>query len=163
MGRALVACVAAGLGTVALGLVAGPTLLPAVRPLVAWRFPDVPWISAEELERRTELIRLDARSAAEFAVSRIPGARRLDARLEASLPKHAAMVVYCSVGYRSAQAARRLRGAGFADVRNLDGGIFHWSNAGRPLIDDAGAARVVHPYAPPWGLLLDHERRAATP
>lgn len=158
----LAAAALVGLAAVALVLFAGPALVTAARPLIAWRFPELAWISAAELERRPELIRLDARSEAEFAVSRIPGALRLDEPLQAGWPRDAPIVVYCSLGYRSAEAARRLRAAGFGDVRNLAGGIFGWSNAGRPLVNDAGAVRVVHPYAVPWGLLLAPEARAAT-
>jgi rhodanese-related sulfurtransferase len=36
-------------------------------------------------------------------------------------------VVYCKTGGRSAQAARRLRAAGFTRVWNLAGGIRRWS------------------------------------
>jgi rhodanese-related sulfurtransferase len=160
MRRMLAAAALAGIGAVALALLAGPAFVAAARPLVAWRFPEVAWISAEELEQRPELLLLDARSEAEFAVSRIRGARRLDARLQASLPKQAPIVVYCSLGYRSAEAADRLRAAGFSQVRNLEGGIFGWSNAGRPLLNDSGAVQVVHPYAAPWGLLLAPPHRA---
>jgi adenylyltransferase/sulfurtransferase len=35
--------------------------------------------------------------------------------------------VYCHLGVRSEYAARLLRSAGFADVRNLAGGIDAWS------------------------------------
>lgn len=163
MRRLLVAGALAGLGAAALVLFAGPAFLAAARPLVAWRFPELDWISAEELEQGPRPVLLDARSEAEFAVSRIRGALHLDGQLQVSLPKHAAIVVYCSLGYRSAEAARRLRAAGFTHVRNLDGGIFGWSNARRPLVNNAGAVRVVHPYAAPWGLLLAPEARAATP
>jgi molybdopterin/thiamine biosynthesis adenylyltransferase/rhodanese-related sulfurtransferase len=39
----------------------------------------------------------------------------------------ASVVVYCHLGVRSEYAARLLAGAGFADVRNLAGGIDAWS------------------------------------
>ena len=37
------------------------------------------------------------------------------------------IVVYCHVGIRSAGAVRLLKQAGFANVRNLQGGIDEWA------------------------------------
>src|SRR3712207_1165749 len=110
--------------------------------LIKWsvrgQYPGVPWITTEQLAARMEdrqssgLLLLDVRTPAEWEVSRIRGARRVDpgAAVEAAVADVAtdtAIVAYCSVGYRSAEMASRLRKAGFADVRNLDGGIFQWA------------------------------------
>ena len=46
------------------------------------------------------------------------------------------IVVYCSVGYRSARVARWLGRQGFTNVRNLDGSLFAWANEGRPMEAD---------------------------
>ena len=81
-------------------------------------------------------ILLDVRTEAEFAVSHLEGARRIDpdnpdlSSLDLS-PK-STVVVYCSVGYRSAGIVGQLRQAGIARVYNLTGGIFQWANEGRP-------------------------------
>lgn len=157
--RALTAAALALLAGTVLAAFAGPLLLPGLRPLIAWRFPHAPWVSPEALARQPACVLLDARSASEFAVSRIAGARRLEASVLAALPRDATIVVYCSVGYRSAEAVERLRDLGFKDARNLDGGLFAWANAGRPLVNDAGATTLVHPYGLPWSLLLDAARR----
>jgi hypothetical protein len=53
----------------------GPMLVPLLRSLIAGRFPEVAWISAEELARDPRSTLVDARSPAEYAVSRIEGAR----------------------------------------------------------------------------------------
>ena len=43
-------------------------------------------------------------------------------------------------------------------VSNLEGSIFRWSGEGRPLVDPKGkSTRLVHPYNPYWGRLLDPE------
>ena len=57
---------------------------------------------------------LDVRAEAEFAVSHLPHARRLDPdtpdlTLLQDLPPDTPMVTYCSVGYRSSAMAERLR------------------------------------------------------
>jgi len=68
-------------------------------------------------------------------------------------------VAYCAIGLRSAQLARRLA-AGGRSARNLRRGIFGWADAGRPLVDERGAARLVHPYDAGGGRLLSEARRA---
>lgn len=144
--------------------------LDGVRAAVRDRHPDVPVITPSELADwlgdpgRAPPLLLDVRQPREFAVSRLPGAVRADEAdplaAVASLPRDAPVVAYCSVGWRSAGAARTLRSAGFADVRNLDGSIFLWAIEGRPLENDAGPARRVHPYDASWGRLLPASLRA---
>ena len=100
---------------------------------------------------------LDVRTQAEFDVSRIAGARRVDPDAKSvALPKDTLIVTYCSVGYRSAKFAQRLQEAGFTNVRNLEGSIFQWANEGRATEPSA----KVHPYNEKWGALLDPARRA---
>ncbi len=135
---------------------------------LAARFPDVPLVDgatlAAELARPAPPLLLDARTPAEWAVSRLPGARPAfdDAGVAAALSDTAAstpVVAYCAIGLRSARLARRLATGG-RPARNLRHGIFGWADAGRPLVDDRGAARLVHPYDAGWGRLLSDARRA---
>jgi len=107
-----------------------------------------------------ELVLLDARTPEEYAVSHLPGARCAPSRSEAlraleGVPRDAEIVVYCAVGYRSARLARDLARAGFRDVRNLEGSIFAWANAGHPVVRDGAPVSEVHPYDGRWGRLLD--------
>ena len=140
---------------------------------VAARYPDVRAVTtgalAAELGRRPAPLLLDAREPAEYAVSHLPGARRVDPDASAgdlaaaldTVARDRPVVVYCSVGLRSAGVAERLGRAGFSDVRNLEGSVFRWANEGRPLVGGAGgAAGLVHPYNATWGRLLDPGRRA---
>ena len=135
---------------------------PAIKARIAKEFPDVKSIGTAELAKRLaakgdQPVLLDVRTAAEFEVSRLAGARRVDPdAATVALPKDAPIVTYCSVGYRSAKFAQRLQAAGFTNVRNLDGSIFQWANEGRPVEPSA----KVHPFNKKWGALLDAARRA---
>jgi rhodanese-related sulfurtransferase len=68
---------------------------------------------------------VDVRSKGEFASGAYPKAKNipldaLPARL-AELPRDKPLVLYCASGSRAGQAARILKGAGFADVVNAGG------------------------------------------
>ncbi len=121
------------------------------------RFPDVPSITPADLASwladptRPPPFLLDARTAEEQSVSTLPRALSVDPEAEASallhqLPANQPLVVYCAAGYRGARLARRLIAAGHPDVRNLDGGIFAWANAGHPLEKDGHPCLKVHSY-----------------
>ncbi len=95
----------------------------------------VPVISVQELKelrdgRKPHLL-LDVREPSEYAASRIDGAKLLPlAELPGrfgELPKDTPIIVPCHHGGRSAQAVSFLQEAGFADVKNLSGGIDAWS------------------------------------
>lgn len=110
---------------------------------------------------------LDVRTRAEFDVSHLPGAQRVEPGSDAAqlhAPRDRPIVTYCSVGYRSADFAAKLQAAGFQRVENLEGSIFQWANEGRPVVGRDGA-RVgeVHPYDRTWGNLLAPARRARVP
>ena len=139
------------------------------------KFSDVDWITTQELaawlhsKERPAPVLLDVRTPAEWEVSHLAGARRVDPEASAAeagsgLPKGTPIVAYCSVGYRSGEVARRLRKAGFEHVQDLEGSIFQWANEGRPLVRD-GNQKVtkVHPYNATWGRLLHDDVRAKVP
>jgi sulfur-carrier protein adenylyltransferase/sulfurtransferase len=85
-------------------------------------------VSPEELAGLRDRVTLvDVRDPHEWAISSIEGAVRiplgeLPSRL-AELDPAADIVLHCKTGGRSMQALELLRDAGFARVRNLDGGI----------------------------------------
>jgi rhodanese-related sulfurtransferase len=103
---------------------------------------------------------LDARSPAEYAVSHLKAAIRidpivLDPTATLSISKDTPIVVYCSIGYRSAKIAQQLQKHGFTSIYNLSGGIFQWANEGRPIFkDDNQPTQFVHPYDAKWAKLL---------
>lgn len=135
------------------------------------RFPKVHWITTAQLadwlanKTRQPPALLDVRTEAEWDVSRLPGARRVDpnAPVEeviSGMPKATAIVTYCAVGYRSGALATKLREAGFTHVWNLEGSIFQWANERRPLVHEDQPVAVVHPYSNLWGRLLIDEVRS---
>ena len=142
-----------------------------VNAQIARKFRDVPAIDTRQLalllesQDNAKPLLLDVRTRAEFEVSHLPGARRVEPKSDPAaigLParKETSIVTYCSVGYRSAEMAHALREAGYTNVRNLTGSIFQWANEDRPLVRDGGVATRVHPYNALWGGLLKKERRA---
>jgi len=145
----------------------------SLKPVISARFPDVQWIDSATLSRWMKhkapkhLVLLDARTKAEFAVSHLRGARRIDPDApdikSLRIPPDATVVVYCSVGYRSADIAHQLMGAGIGKVYNLEGGIFVWANEGRPVYRDKKRVKLVHPYDKIWGRFLHEDLRAPLP
>ena len=151
-----------------------PLAFGAATRLTARRFPSVRWIGTDSLARwlgdldRTQPLLLDARTAEEYAVSRIRDARRIDPYMPdlvalKSLPADTPIVVYSSVGYRSARVADRLGEVGHTRVWNLERSVFGWANDGRPLTADSGPAVTVHPFDHRWGYLLEARYRAEAP
>lgn len=110
---------------------------------------------------------IDVRPLEEYAVSHLPGARRVDPEAPASALADVAVsrpiVTYCSVGWRSAAFAERLIEAGYRDVHNLRGSLFRWAREDRPLAGFTGPTTKVHPYTWTWGLLIDDDRHALAP
>jgi rhodanese-related sulfurtransferase len=136
------------------------------------RFADVPSISTVQLasllspansQGQAPLL-LDVRTAPEYAISHLPGAKHVETEQvldfaegsQTLLDRAYPIVVYCSVGVRSAQAVRDLQLAGFTQVKNLRGSIFQWANEGRAL---QGGPQV-HPYNAQWGQLLRADLRS---
>ena len=161
----------AGAAVLALGLAslaARPVRWALLHRSLDARYPDVAWISthalADALASDAPPTLLDVRQPDEVAVSRIPGAMAVspDATVEdlRRLGLEGPVVVYCSVGARSARLAERLEAAGVADVRNLRGSVFAWANEGRPLERAGRTARTVHPYDDAWGTYLKPALRA---
>jgi len=80
---------------------------------------------------------LDVREPSEHATGHIESSINvpvgsLSANL-ARVPRDRPIVTYCELGERSTSAASILEAAGYEDVRNLDGGMIAWRQAGMPL------------------------------
>ena len=93
-----------------------------------------PWdIGVEELDKLrregAEFTLIDVREPHEYEICHLDGqliplgtlAGRLD-----ELDRDAHIVVHCRSGGRSASAVKAMRGAGFENVWNLNGGILAW-------------------------------------
>ena len=117
-----------------------------------------------------QLLIFDVREKAEYNVSRIPGAIRVDPgiwsstflRANAGKVKGREVVFYCSVGVRSSRLAARVQKAlinnGATGVYNLRGGVFRWHNQKRVLEDAKGKTPYVHPYDRYWGKLVNRSK-----
>jgi molybdopterin/thiamine biosynthesis adenylyltransferase/rhodanese-related sulfurtransferase len=87
---------------------------------------------------------LDVREQNEWDEGHIPGAvhvprGHLESRAERAAPDHSRPVlVYCSVGNRSAFAAKTLAELGYEDVVSLSGGFTDWKRNGFPVQLQAG-------------------------
>lgn len=68
-----------------------------------------------------------------------------------NIPKNAQIIIYCSIGARSQTIAEKLIEAGYTNVQNLYGGIFHWANSGYPMVNDQSKSTgSVHGYSKEW-------------
>jgi rhodanese-related sulfurtransferase len=118
----------------------------AWKALISVGYPDVRWVDGETLSRwmnKTSdevLVLVDARTPDEQQVSQV--------------------VVYCSIGYRSAIIVEQLTQAGVQNVYNLDGGLFEWANQDRPIYRGEEQVHEVHRFNRIWGLLLRRDLRA---
>ena len=109
-------------------------------------FPDVEHIESDTVaalleQKKDAVLLVDCRTPEEFKLSKIPGAVNLEdldavrKHLADMTKKPTALVVYCSVGQRSAELAEDLKKAGIENAKNYVGSIFAWANEDRPLVD----------------------------
>lgn len=91
------------------------------------------------LVNRDNALVVDLRPAADFEKGHIPGAKNVQPsqfdpeHKSLAAAKSLPIVLVCKNGQASADAARRLRKAGFERVHVLDGGIGAWQQADMPL------------------------------
>ncbi len=122
----------------------------------------VPLVRSSELLAKPSdnIVILDTRTVEEYEVSHIAGSRLIDydsfkkADVK-DIPKDAEVIVYCSVGYRSERIGEKLQKLGYANVKNLYGGIFDWKNKGHEVINRVGQPTdSVHTYNFAWSKWL---------
>ncbi|GHA28577.1 hypothetical protein GCM10007103_07790 [Salinimicrobium marinum] len=95
-------------------------------------------ISPEEartaMAAEEELILIDIRTPKEFTQGNIEGAKNInffDADFEAQMlqfDKQKPVYIYCRSGARSAKAAKQLKGMGFKEIYDFEGGILNWED-----------------------------------
>jgi rhodanese-related sulfurtransferase len=100
----------------------------------------LPEVTAAEVAEDAVLI--DVRDPDEWAAGHAPEAVHLPmmeipVRVE-EVPRDRDVVVVCRVGSRSAQVVAYLQAQGYDRVANLDGGMYAWAAAGRPMVADTG-------------------------
>lgn len=120
----------------------------------------VPIVSMEDAENWSNATLLDAREPEEYQVSHIPNATCVgyddfEMASVSGLAKTDTIIVYCSVGYRSERIGEQLQEAGFQNVFNLYGGIFHWKNHDGVVVSaDNDTTEKVHTYNRSWSRFL---------
>jgi rhodanese-related sulfurtransferase len=83
---------------------------------------------------------VDVRTDGEFASGHLEGATQINysaSNFEAKvkeLDREKPVYVYCRSGNRSGRAARIMKGLGFKEVYNLEGGILAWQRKGKPVV-----------------------------
>jgi rhodanese-related sulfurtransferase len=102
--------------------------------------PTLPTASPADVDGETLL--LDVRESDEWQAGHAAGAvhvpmMTVPARLE-EIPRDRDVVVVCRVGARSAQVVGYLLAQGWDRVRNLDGGMVAWVQAGHAMVSEDG-------------------------
>ncbi|PCI81434.1 MAG: hypothetical protein COB20_01960 [SAR86 cluster bacterium] len=136
-------------------------------------FPGVESVATDVLLARYEVsdenlpIIIDVREDGEFRVSHLINALHLESAaaiseviVERGLSKDTEIIVYCSVGYRSASVAADLQERGFTQVLNLEHSLFEWASNGYPMINASGSTDKVHPFNRAWSVLVDDSLHA---
>jgi len=92
-----------------------------------------------KLDRGERFELVDVREEFELDIGKLPFTKWIPlvelADRVGELDKNTETIVYCHSGGRSGQAVRFLRGEGFANARNLLGGISRWSDEVDPSIE----------------------------
>ena len=129
---------------------------------------DVSPLYDELSKNKTAYILLDARTPKEYAVSHIYQAHN-SPNIEEALEilqgqsKEAPIVVYCSLGYRSAELVIELQEKGYSNVQNLAGSLFEWVDKDYPVYQGTSEVKKVHPYNLWWGRHLRQDYRSYKP
>ena len=123
----------------------------------------VPYITVQELAMpKTDAIILDAREPKEFEVSHIKNATLVGYDFfdikkvtEKYTNKDQKIVVYCSIGIRSENIAKKLKDEGYTNVFNLYGGIFEWKNNDFTVVDsEDNETEQIHTFNEAWSKWL---------
>lgn len=135
-----------------------------VEEMISQRYPNTPTMDIYEFTQRRlreDIIVVDVRPETEFRVGHLYHARNLDTPEKlVLLSKNDTIVLYCSVGYRSAKMVHHLQEQGYEHVFNLKGSIFAWANAGFSVFRGEKQVETVHPFNEMWGQLLEKKYHA---
>lgn len=124
---------------------------------------EIPYISVHELAMpKIQAIILDARELEEYNISHIENAVlvgyknfNLEQTTKHLTDKKKTIVVYCSLGIRSENIAKKLKKDGYTNVYNLYGGIFEWKNKDFKVMDSEGhETENIHAFSKTWSKWL---------
>ena len=117
-------------------------------------FPTISTLNAAK-ELNTSVF-IDAREFNEFKISHIPNAIFLGFNKPIwknlnEISKDKKIIVYCSIGARSKNIAKKIKQKGYKKTYNLYGGIFQWSNEKHPLVNlNNEKTKNIHGYSKEW-------------
>lgn len=126
---------------------------------------EFPLVYPEQKDLFRHAIVLDAREKKEYAVSHLKTARwvgydTFSLESVSEISKEDTIIVYCSIGARSQEIGKKLKAAGFLNVYNLYGGIFHWVNEDNPVFTtDSVLTDRVHTYNKMWGMWVNKGKK----
>lgn len=118
-----------------------------------------PTISPYEVKSKLDtkgIFFLDTRTKSEFSVSHLKNAIQVGydnfiLQSVGFIPKNAEIIIYCSIGQRSQVVGEKMKVAGYTNVKNIYGGLFHWININYPLVDSTGTrTKLIHGYSKEW-------------
>ena len=139
-----------------------------IKLLIRLQFPEIQQLTTAKLatwlqQEVPQPLLLDARTLEEYRVSHLlnakPVSNNLQDLIDGGIDLATPIVVYCSVGYRSAAIARRLQAIGYQNVFNLNGSIFQWVNENRSVYREGKEVNKVHPYDKFWQYLLSDRHK----
>jgi sulfur-carrier protein adenylyltransferase/sulfurtransferase len=110
--------------------------MPGYRELLQQVKSEIDEVSASEARERSTSLFVDVREQDEWDEGALPGAihiprGQLESRIEGLVPDRSReLVLYCSVGARSAFAAKTLAELGYENVASLAGGLIDWKRNG---------------------------------
>lgn len=130
---------------------------PKVKKLyskVQKKHPEVKEISVTDFKKsRADFILVDVRASKERRVSVISGAiskKEFEEGLSQKKYKNNKIVVYCTIGERSARYIKELKLKG-VEALNLEGSVLGWIDSGAKLVDLEGApTHKVHVFGSKW-------------
>ena len=122
----------------------------------------IPYIQIDAFKSLKNPIILDSREQIEFDVSHLKNAVcvgfddfKIDEIKKKYTNKNDTIVVYCSLSVRSEIIGLKLKKAGYKNVYNLYGGLFHWKNNDELIYDQSGKiTEKIHAYSKEWGKYL---------
>ncbi len=93
--------------------------------------------TAASLKERDDVVLIDVREQWEYDEGHIPGItlipmNEVPNRLN-EIPTDKTVILTCRSGNRSGQVTEFLRGEGYGNVHNMEGGIIAWQAAGLPV------------------------------
>lgn len=122
----------------------------------------IPYIQIADFKTLKDAIVLDTREQAEFDVSHLKNSVcvgfdhfKIEDIKKKFTNKNDTIVVYCSLSVRSEIIGLKLKKAGYINVYNLYGGLFHWKNNDGLIFDKLGKiTEKIHAYSKEWGKYL---------